>query len=276
MKKYKLIQEYPTVPSIKLGTIITQDGPKQATGHIFRTPDYIAVWNPQNYPKHWEEVNEKEYKVLTMIGSTSQGNTFYKVNEDETISSWINPKKSVEEALSFGYTIYSVKRLSDGEIFSISNHVGYNCKDLLVIKEFKIKNNRLYIKYSNSPEFFDDWLCSNFNKFRPILFTTEDNIDIYPGDTYWCVNTAPHLWSIFEQTSKEKTKLNKTVLAFYSECKALDYLVENKPTLSLKEVKETLLKDGPYKFHNQDVYKFDNQDVARLNNLASLKIIDHE
>ena len=53
--------------------------------------------------------------------------------------------------------------------------------------------------------------------WAPYKFTTEDGVDIFEGDSYWCVNTAPHLWSLFEQTAKERTMLNKTVRAFSTE-----------------------------------------------------------
>ena len=60
------------------------------------------------------------------------------------------------------------------------------------------------------------------------LFVTEDLVSIYPESTYWCVNTAPHLWTLFEQTAKDRTKLNKTVKAFSTKEAATNYITRHR------------------------------------------------
>lgn len=66
------------------------------------------------------------------------------------------------------------------------------------------------------------------------LFKTEDGVEVFCEDSYWCVNID--LWSIWKQTAKEKTMLNNNVRAFSAEELARDYLVMNKPILSLNEL----------------------------------------
>jgi hypothetical protein len=75
-----------------------------------------------------------------------------------------------------------------------------------------------------------------------VLFKTQEGDDIFEGNTYWCVNTTPHLWSMWEQTSKERTILNKNVLAFSSEISAKNYIKENKPQYSLNDIRNVLNK----------------------------------
>lgn len=60
-------------------------------------------------------------------------------------------------------------------------------------------------------------------KKEKVLFITESGKEIKEGDTYWCVNTAPHLMSVFEQTAKENTMLNKGVKAFNTSEEAVEY-----------------------------------------------------
>jgi hypothetical protein len=88
MKKYKLIKEYPGSP--KLGEIVKGYGRDgwYSKGEGHSTYDWRQV---VNYPEYWEEVIEKDYEILT---------------------SRVVP-----------YTILSVKRLSDGEIFMVGDSV---------------------------------------------------------------------------------------------------------------------------------------------------------
>ncbi len=82
------------------------------------------------------------------------------------------------------------------------------------------------------------------------LFTTEDGKDIFEGDTYYCVNTAPHLWSLFEQTAKERTKLNRGVKAFTTKELAEEFLFLKKPLLSLDD----LLSVWSYSGRNDELF----------------------
>lgn len=83
------------------------------------------------------------------------------------------------------------------------------------------------------------------------LFTTEDGVRIFKGDTYWCVNTAPHLWSVFEQTANERTQLNKTVKAFTTEVAAREYVRKNKP-LFITEDGVKIFEGGDYHYVDTD------------------------
>jgi len=122
---------------------------------------------------------------------------------------------------------------------------GYNVtdKDTVIYTAIgsTVKQSKLFYKKENR----DRWVEENTKKIP--LFTTEDGIDVYEGDSYWCVNTAPHLWSLFEQKSKNNTKLNKGVLAFSIKSAAEIYMLNNKPVMvSLKELNQFIERSGTW------------------------------
>lgn len=141
------------------------------------------------------------------------------------------------------FDIHSVKRLNDGAVFTIGDKVnkGY------YIKSFKISdaihNPGLLVRADLKGEgALINFPIKDIEKCKTPLFKTQEGDDIFEGDSYWCVNTTPHLWSVWEQTSKERTMLNKNVLAFSSEISAKKYIKENKPQYSLNDIRNVLTK----------------------------------
>jgi hypothetical protein len=91
MKKYKLIKQYPG--SVELGTIVekcsfTGSG-VIGNNKLYTNKKGFGVESPENYPEFWEEVVEKDYEILISRVVTKE--------------------------------ILSVKRLSDGEVFTIGD-----------------------------------------------------------------------------------------------------------------------------------------------------------
>lgn len=202
----------------------------------------------------WEEVVEKEYEILSLITNTFFGITTSKI--DIEIFEDSNP-------LTVNYKIHSIKRLSDGEIFTIGDKVNM-FKGVAVIISFRILSNKEFvIDFDNKCSVIS---IKNITKVKQPLFSTEDGVGIFCGYSYWCVNTAPHLWSIFEQVAKERTSLNKGVLAFSTKELAEDYLLMNRPILSLKDVFNIL--DKPlYKNHSNLKYIEEFKKEARSKNI---------
>ena len=144
MKKYKLIKEYPGSP--KLGAEVLQDCENnynltnQAGGYFHKK--YI-----ENQSEFWQEITKPEYTILSFI----KRNTLYKVCEDGNLL-WDTPEyKNItknpgathwSKAIENGYSIHSVRRESDSEIFTIGDTItwgaidGFECK----ITGFKIEN----------------------------------------------------------------------------------------------------------------------------------------
>ena len=134
--KYILKKEYPGSP--KLGNIIDN-----------LENDWI-----ENYPEFWKLVVEKNYEILSVI--TNNNKFIEKVyNQDATIEPY--------------WKIHSVKRLSDGEIFTIGDKI--NCG---LISKIVINNNSLSF-------YFEQKSCGynlqTLIKWKP-LFTTEQRSEI--------------------------------------------------------------------------------------------------
>jgi hypothetical protein len=81
-------------------------------------------------------------------------------------------------------------------------------------------------------------------KVKEPIFVTKDGVDIYPKMVYWCVNIAEHLWSLFEQTANERTRLNKTVKAFSTKERAQGYIDSNKPKYSDIQLSKAFIEAG--------------------------------
>ena len=115
MKKYKLIKQYPG--SLKLGSIATSIGGDD----LWKGSIYY-----DKYPEYWEEVVEveKDYEILR----------YYSIENPSIGRTTCNSK------LNDTYNIYSVKRLSDGEVFTIGDKaktVDINGRH--TIRQFRIK-----------------------------------------------------------------------------------------------------------------------------------------
>lgn len=161
------------------------------------------------------------------------------------------------------WQIHSIKRNSDGEIFTIGDTVifKYNkglCLDVpnyaqapcaisgkKIIEGFSIINNQLGIKTTYN-RFYYSIDCPEIIK-QP-LFTTEDGVDIFEGDNLYSIdnmlNIRKHL--LFNARYDDNTLLNNRIFFnsdykhFSTLEKAEEYILINKPLLSLSDVWDNL------------------------------------
>jgi hypothetical protein len=157
-----------------------------------------------------EEIIEKNYEILSLIS---------------TISNKILTDKD---------NIYSVKRLSDSEIFTIGDKTNSG-----TIESFKIVENRIMVNFiDNLPCFLDP-------KGNPLLkepiFITEDGVKCY-DDTY-------NLFSVLTKGTWETRRILPSKAENYPSWKHFhtkeareNYILYNKPILSLNEVNAYLCK----------------------------------
>jgi len=145
--------------------------------------------------------------------------------------------KEISNHNCFG--IHSVKRLSDGEIFTIGDELkegtilkfylsDYN--DGIYLDAKKVSGNNIH-SYIGLPS--DKWEKSN-----KVLFTTEDGFDIYEMDHVYSVEYKPFLIpTIMKLTASKKTKELFERRLFFSSYKAAEnYVICNKPCLSFNDV----------------------------------------
>lgn len=147
--KYILKKEYPGSP--KLGTILTHEELQ------------FCNWN-----EYYQEVVEKDYEILELSLQRSIKHQIVSAlgnSEDYTIS-LLNCN---------GNKIHSVKRLSDGEIFTIGDIIDTRVdnKYKQEILEISIKNNTIMFKTK-----LGFVILSVAKKVKKPLFTTEQRSEI--------------------------------------------------------------------------------------------------
>jgi hypothetical protein len=242
-RKFKLIKTYPGSP--ELGIIVEEE--KCSSYSIYKatpvvTHSYPANW-VENHPEFWEEtVEEKAYEILSLIctrdvGALREGDKVALMC-DKLFMGWGQYGCSIEFSKD-GYDKsiwkpFTVKRLLDGVIFSVGGTYGE-----WMVEAFEAKDNdviALVVGYTQdySRQVSRRVSLHVLDKLKAPLFITEDGLDVHEGYTYTCVNT--NCWTIFGQTAKEKTKLNKGTLAFNDKKLAEEYIWQNKPCLSFKEI----------------------------------------
>lgn len=134
-------------------------------------------------------------------------------------------------------TIHSVKRLSDGEVFTVGDETNWG-----KIKGFDIHNGDIRVLYNA----IGDWqFLQSLTKVKPKvpLFTTEDGCEMYTGFDgfiYW-VNTK--IW--FQgHCYIESVEHDSTIKYFSTEEKAKEWLLLNKPIeVSYKDLFEFCSND---------------------------------
>lgn len=150
-----------------------------------------------------------------------------------------------------GCPIWSVRRLSDGEVFTVGERIRLRT-ELYSIRDFELLSpGRLLIIVK------DGGSCGieEISKAKLPLFTTNDGKEIFDGDDCWYVysfSMAPMKWTA-------KLPFNKTGNFFSSEEAANEWILENKPCLSVQEI-ETILTTGNYGW------------ISKIRKLASQKV----
>jgi len=247
-KKYKLIKTYPSSP--ELGKIIDLSTIKTDTLKICGYKNcpfgYWEIFKSdlENNPEFWEEVIEEEYEILSFKNSKknefynrlSNGNYYYESSDNGV---------SLYSMLNFGYCvangyfiIHSVKRLSDGEIFTIGDKVDSSIASVGKNKNligFKIINDRLKVKFSN----LGYYPLSTIVKSKQPLFTTEDGVGLYENDSAYLVyDLGIPYYSTCHKDNNYFSQLYEGIKVFSTKEAAEEYMLMNKPYLSINDVKE--------------------------------------
>ncbi|HEX8586125.1 MAG TPA: hypothetical protein VF680_17165 [Allosphingosinicella sp.] len=235
MKKYKLIKEYPGSP--RLGTEIIE-------------PLYVVPGGPMigaiplnngEYKEFWEEVVENDYEILSYI--LIENNSIITKRKNGL---FLNKKYPDQEGIypediyskSNHHKIHSIKRLSDGEIFTVD--------DIVQIGIDKNRKINIVSISSNDNRFFINGMCIksyNINKAKQLLFKTEDGVDIYKEDNYYYIQTEEgprflYPWKVMKiNHHRDEIKPSiKSIKRFSTKEKAEEWIIMNKPCLSLNNI----------------------------------------
>ena len=193
MKKYKLIKEYPG--SDHEGIIVS-----------LRTPNGLYEGYQYNYyskhvensPEYWEEVIEKDYQIL--------------------------------KSCPIEGTIYSVERLSDGEIFTLGDRIKvYQHGSIKTIDSIDLYGNTssmregIWFRYNTG-----SCHMTHIIKQKPQpIYLTHDGKDIFPEDTVWYVNKENFYHDYIK--AYPEVKFNSEIRAYFlTQEEAENYIERNK------------------------------------------------
>jgi len=180
-----------------------------------------------------QKVIEKDYEILKFILPNSK--ITYVKNARNSLEFMLNNFNT--------YKIHSVKRLSDGEVFTI----GDKCKNG-IITSFKQVNSGcpLSALYNNGCQ--HDYI-QHLLKIKQPLFTTEDGVDIFDlkKDIIYFVPKKT-LSNIFNNQSLGTFCYEPEIEYYFStKEKAEEYILMNKPCLSFSNIYDNLkVKDREF------------------------------
>ena len=175
--KYILIEEYPGSP--KIGTVTEEFcnfvGDKNPRKYKIEDCIFINAEHIENQPKFWKKFIQPDFQVIEIISPDG----------------YIAKGKEVIYGYAYGaypeYKIHSIKRMSDGEIFTVGDTIVSTFKSNSVIKELKIFNDSLKINTLNgyiSMPIKGSLIFKSLVKLKQPLFKTEDGVDVFEGDTF--------------------------------------------------------------------------------------------
>lgn len=212
-------------------------------GEVFTVGDKVNYGTIGNILKNWGRIEieftngsgatlevvekEKEYEIISFCNNTfvihkNPNGTFggFDAEEQVLLSSSI-------------HKINSVKRLSDGEIFTVGDKV-FTQIDLII--NFKLGSNGIFAEVGVSPHLPPAMMIKlkELRKYVEYVFKTEDGKEIFNDDFYYVVERD---YSIGDGTGGDDYHRTSHVLTTFSTREAAEeYILMNKPLLSLKDI----------------------------------------
>ena len=256
MSKYKLIYTYPGSPL--LGAVVA----KSKSGYDYiNHPGKCRLFSKEEiegFPKFWEKVEEKEYEILSYYAKNISGKGDYCVDPEyiwyETSKGngkWsrkghiTGPYTTDEINNHSGYCIHSIKRLSDGEVFTVGDDTNKG-----TIVSFQNYTTTCHCRVKRGKFDIYDGDINSLKHVKQPLFTTEDGVDIYKGDNVVPVNldSLKILYSTPIRTCKSLKDGNYK--HFSTKEAAKQWIIENKPIYSKKQIRDAII----YAKRNQNPY----------------------
>lgn len=142
------------------------------------------------------------------------------------------------------WNIYSIRRESDGEIFTIGDSVTHclDDRDRGIIYSFEITNNKeILVRFGGVRDCDTNYLYKNtisvLNK-KTKLFTTEDGVDIYKGDKFFYIHPSYDKNTVWSACASDNIEYNHKnsfyTKKFSTEEKLKEYLFNNNQLFSLQ------------------------------------------
>jgi hypothetical protein len=176
--------------------------------------------------KEWEIV---EYSFKPLLGKISREpiigpNSKY----------WQQAQQDSED-----YAIHSVRRLSDGAIWSPDDKYKLTTESrVCTIKGFSLSDNGNVLRIHTEDGYMiaDAPYWQGMIKLPAPILVTQDGKEIYEGDEFWGIRD----WRVLEggRADKYDKNLDKATPTFSTREAAEEWLTNNRPVLSLNDVKE--------------------------------------
>jgi hypothetical protein len=194
-------------------------------GTIAQPNDLIQHDFFEKYCEFWEEVVERDYEILI---------------------SKVTP-----------YTIFSVKRLSDGEVFTVGDKFKANIggEDVIrTIQRIEVEGDRITIGHQSGTLTNQKGIgiFHTIKKVKQPIFLTHNGIDIFEGDTVWYVNKENlyHDYAI----ALARTSFNSNTHAYFLTREgAEEYIEKNKVLFTTEDgvgIKKGDMIHGVYRTTN--------------------------
>lgn len=308
MKEFKLRKWYPSLPeNWKNKHIVIIE-----SAHGFRLhpainngdlTDETVRWTEVVESEFWEEVVpiKKEYEVITYTAGKNKfikdvlswnKNRFYRVGYPDD-GSYDNLKEGGDYATE-KLKIYSVKRLSDGEVFTVGDKLDETSfiqgakshpisKDNIITRIGIVKDvsndvvspyaknkykDKLFFCASNS---YDNLNVSldNAKKAEKPLMLTKDGVEVFDGERVYQVSTIDRMYIIHTTTVRKEITPPPSYFKYFSTKEAAEnYIMLNKPVLSLNDIAQVLHLD----FKSLSEYPFTEKLYSKVKKVVKDKL----
>lgn len=239
---YRLLREYPNFMKKTCADLLRVGDIAEKRGDHYRVTnqDVIDLKVPahvvENYPELWEKVVEKDYEILSFKDCAGfmyypQGNFFKR--DDGSFRLYTK-----EELLGANDKIHSIERLSDNKVFTVGDIVKTINSIFIITKLVRDDDweGGLYVESKNKSKIS----IKRIEPYKQPLFTTEDGVDIYKGDVSFMVDADNYdiVWR-YDETPND-IKFGGNALFFSTRLKAIQWIEENEPKYSERDIEETL------------------------------------
>lgn len=130
------------------------------------------------------------------------------------------------------YAVHSVRRLSDSEVFTISDTVETNNgRGRHIIDCFKIIDGRMCVQMESFPTEYQ--FIELVQKPKPALFTTNDGKEVFEGDVFYCVTDD---FQIVRNDIAKQSHVGVRLRAFSTIPAAEEYILWNNPCLNVSDI----------------------------------------
>lgn len=248
--KNKIMKKYTNIKSGLVAIESTNNSYRIDESEIFRIPASIIEDSNE-----WVIVKEKQltYEIVSLKVKNENCDVILFFNSQGVCiqrTDGLCPQSTFKLSTiieNFDSNIHSIKRLSDGTIFTIGDKLVWDWSassvDYFELKSFRIEKGEVHLDLGSSGVFEGLFGNTNFNLRHYLLplFKTEDGVNVYKNNhpvLYW-VNKKTFNGG-FDHKNSLSDPDTYNYIYFRKKEKAISYIIGNKPVFSLNDIKKVL------------------------------------